>query len=277
LSLMQATECTGLAGVPSVYQTLLRSSTLSRRILKSLRNVQQAGGVLPDVLIQELRAAVPEAQVYVTYGLTEATAQLSYLPPALLDTKLGSVGRGIAGVTLQVIRESGAAVEPGEVGEILATGANISPGYLHDPEATAKKFRGGTLYTGDLATLDQEGFLYIAGRKADFIQSYGYRVSSQAVEACVFELPEVVGAAAIGVPDLARGEAIQLYVTLRAGSQITSQEIIAHCKHRLAGHMVPHEITVAKNLPVNANGNIIKALLRQRAAQRNGQSALRIA
>jgi acyl-CoA synthetase (AMP-forming)/AMP-acid ligase II len=175
---------------------------------------------------------------------------------------------------LQVISESGAAVKPGEVGEILATGSSISPGYLDDPAATAKKFRAGTLYTGDLATVDEEGFIYIAGRKADFIKSYGYRVSSQVVEACVLELPEVVGAAAIGEPDLARGEAIQLFVTLRAGSQMTPQEIKAHCKQRLAAYMIPREITMAKNLPVNANGKVIKAVLKQQVAQRNDQSAL---
>jgi long-chain acyl-CoA synthetase len=274
LSLMEATQCTGLAGVPSVYQTLLRNSTLSRRNLKSLRKVQQAGGKLPDVLIQELRAAVPEAQVYIMYGQTEATARLSYLPPALLETKLGSVGKGIPGVTLRVIRESGAAVKPGEVGEILATGANISPGYLDDPEATAKKFRAGTLHTGDLARVDGDGFIYIAGRKADFIKPYGYRVSSETVEACVLELPDIVGAAAIGVPDLERGEAIQLHVILRAGSQITAQEILVHCKQRLVAYMVPHEITMAKNLPVNANGKVVKAALKQQAAQRNGHFAL---
>jgi acyl-CoA synthetase (AMP-forming)/AMP-acid ligase II len=274
LNLMQATECTGLAGVPSVYQTLLRNSTFPRRNPKSLRQVQQAGGKLPDVLIQELRAAVPEAQVYIMYGQTEATARLSYLPPALLETKLGSVGWGIPGVTLQVIGDSGAEVKPGEVGEIRATGANISPGYLDDPEASAKRFRAGTLYTGDLATVDEGGFIYIAGRKSDFIKSYGCRVSSGVVEACVLELPEVVGAAAIGVPDLARGEAIQLYVTLRAGSQITAQEIIAHCKQRLAAYMVPNEISVAKNLPVNASGKVVKAVLKQQATQRNGQPEL---
>jgi acyl-CoA synthetase (AMP-forming)/AMP-acid ligase II len=265
LSLMEASECTGLAGVPSIYQTLLRNTTFSRRKCKSLHKVQQAGGKLPDVLIQELMAAVPEAQVYVMYGQTEATARLAYLPPALLKTKLGSVGKGIPGVTLQVIGESGAQVKPGEVGEIVARGANISPGYLDDPEATAEKFRDGALYTGDLATVDEERFIYITDRKADFIKSYGHRVSSQGIEACILELPEVVAAAAIGVPDLARGEAINVYVTLRTGSQLTSEEVIAHCKRRIAAHMVPHEVNMVKSLPMNANGKVLKAVLKQQA------------
>jgi acyl-CoA synthetase (AMP-forming)/AMP-acid ligase II len=183
----------------------------------------------------------------------------------LLKTKLGSVGKGIPGVTLQVIGESGAQVKPGEVGEIVARGANISPGYLDDPEATAEKFRDGALYTGDLATVDEERFIYITDRKADFIKSYGHRVSSQGIEACILELPEVVAAAAIGVPDLARGEAINVYVTLRTGSQLTSEEVIAHCKRRIAAHMVPHEVNMVKSLPMNANGKVLKAVLKQQA------------
>ncbi|MBE7554359.1 MAG: AMP-binding protein [Anaerolineales bacterium] len=115
---------------PSIYQTLLRNTTFPKRQLKSLRKVQQAGGKLSNVLIEELIAAVPAAQVYVMYGQTEATARLSYLPPEFLKTKLGSVGRGIPGVELQVLGEAGGEVKPGEVGEIVARGANISPGYL---------------------------------------------------------------------------------------------------------------------------------------------------
>jgi long-chain acyl-CoA synthetase len=269
LNLMEATECTGLAGVPSMYQTLLRNTTFCRRKLKALRKVQQAGGKLPDVLVQELSAALPGAEVYIMYGQTEATARLSYLPPALLGTKLGSVGKGLPGVTLQVVGESGAPIKPGEVGEVVARGANISPGYLDDPEATAEKFREGALYTGDLATVDEEGFIYITDRKSDFIKSYGYRVSSQAIEACVLELPEVVAAAAIGVPDLARGEAIQLYATLRTGSQLTSEEIIAHCKQRMSAHMVPHAVSMVKSLPVSANGKVLKTVLKRQATNLN--------
>jgi long-chain acyl-CoA synthetase len=121
--------------------------------------------------------------------------------------------------------------------------------------------------------VDEQGFIYITDRKADFIKSYGYRVSSQAIEACVLEHPEVVVVAAIGVPDLARGEAIELYLSLRSGSQLTAQEIIAHCKQRLAAYMVPHEVTITTSLPMNANGKVLKAVLKRQAAQRTAQAA----
>ncbi|HTP11836.1 MAG TPA: AMP-binding protein [Anaerolineae bacterium] len=265
LDLMEATACTGFAGVPSTYQTLLRNSTFPKRQIQSLRKVQQAGGKLQTVLIQELVQAVPRGQVYVMYGQTEATARLSYLPPELLNTKLGSIGRGIPGVTLRVMNESGTEVNPGEVGEIYAWGDNISPGYLDDPEASAQKFIAGVLHTGDLATIDEDGFIYVVDRKADFIKSYGYRVSSQEVEGCIVEVADVVAAAVIGEPDLVRGEAIKAFVVLRNGSQVKAEEIISHCAARLASYMVPKDVVFIDQLPINAHGKIVKTELRKLA------------
>jgi|WetSurMetagenome_2_1015567.scaffolds.fasta_scaffold25438_3 long-chain acyl-CoA synthetase len=266
LDLMEATACTGFAGVPSTYQTLLRNSTFPKRQIASLRKVQQAGGKLQPVLIEELIGAVPAGDVFVMYGQTEATARLSYLPPALLGTKLGAIGRGIPGVTLRVIGDDGQEVEPGEVGEIYAWGDNISPGYLDEPEASAQKFVDGVLHTGDLATIDNEGFIFVVDRKADFIKTYGYRVSSQQVENCIVELPEVVTAAVIGEPDLVRGEAIKAFVVLRAGSQLTAVDILAHCASRLANYMIPKEIAFIDQLPINAHGKIMKTELRKLSA-----------
>jgi acyl-CoA synthetase (AMP-forming)/AMP-acid ligase II len=266
LDLMEATGCTGFAGVPSTYQTLLRNSTFPRRQIKSLRKVQQAGGKLQPVLIQELIDAVPNGEVFVMYGQTEATARLSYLPPALLGTKLASIGRGIPGVTLRVIGEDGQDVKPGEVGEIYAWGDNISPGYLDEPEVSAQKFVDGVLHTGDLATVDDDGFVFVVDRKADFIKTYGYRVSSQQVENCIVELPEIVTAAVIGEPDLVRGEAIKAFVVLRAGAQLTADDILAHCAKRLASYMVPKEIAFIDKLPINAHGKIMKTELRKLSA-----------
>lgn len=265
LDALESHACTGLAGVPSVYQTLLRNTSFPHRKFKSLRKIQQAGGKLPDVLIKELQAATPQARLYIMYGQTEATARLSYLPPEMLETKLGSIGRGIPGVTLQVVDEAGLAVKPGQVGEIVARGDNISPGYLDEPEITAQKFKEGALYTGDLATVDEDGFIYIVDRKDDFIKSYGHRVSSHEIEAGVLDLPEVVAAAAVGLPDLVRGEAIRVYVTLRTDSALTPEAIIAHCRQGMALHMVPHEVVILKNLPLNENGKILKSVLRQQA------------
>jgi long-chain acyl-CoA synthetase len=263
LDMIEKTECTGIAGVPSTYQTLLRNSSLPRRGLKTLRKVQQAGGKLQVVFIKELMAALPEANIYVMYGQTEATARLSYLPPNLLQTKLGSIGKGIPGVKLSVVNEVGDAVKPNEVGEIVAWGDNVSPGYLEEPEASAEKFNLGCLHTGDLATVDEDGFIYVVDRKDDFIKCLGHRVSSQEVEAAVLQIPEVVSAAAIGVPDDIQGEAIVVYATLKNKAMITPEEVIAHCRQKLARHMIPKDVIFIDSLPMNAHGKVVKAKLKE--------------
>ncbi len=266
LDLLERAQCTGFAAVPSIYQLLLRDSSFCRRKFAHLRKVQQAGGKLQDILIRELAAALPQAQVYIMYGQTEATARLSYLPPALLSEKLGSVGCGIPGVTLRVLDDSGLPVHPGDIGEICAQGDNVCPGYWNDPEASAEKFIGGLLHTGDLATVDDDGFIYIVDRKSDFIKPFGNRVSSQQIESCVLELPDVVAAAAIGEPDLVSGEAIKVFVTLRTASQLHPADIIAHCARRLSRHMIPHEVAVLEHLPLNTHGKVVKSELRKLAA-----------
>lgn len=266
LDLMESAECTGFAGVPSTYQTLLRNSSFPRREMKSLRKLQQAGGKLQNVLIEELVAAVPQARVFIMYGQTEATARLSYLPPEALATKLGSIGKGIPGVTLSVLDDNGHAVKPGEVGEIYALGDNISPGYLNEPEANSHKFINGMLKTGDLATVDEDGYIYIVDRKADFIKSHGFRVSSQQVESVILELKEVVATAVIGQPDLVRGEAIRAFVVLHEGAALTVEEIIAHCGRRMANYMVPRDVVFINKMPLNAHGKVIKNELRNLSA-----------
>jgi long-chain acyl-CoA synthetase len=268
LDLMDSAGCTGFAGVPSSFQLLLRISTFKRRQLPRLRLIQQAGGKLHDVLIRELVDCKPDAKVYVMYGQTEATARLSYLPPEMLGTKLGSIGRGVPGVELRVVMEDDREARPGEVGEVVARGRSISPGYWNDSEATAQKFVDGALRTGDLATVDEDGFITIVDRKDDFIKSWGYRVSSQEIESCVLQLPDVVSAAAIGVADDSAGEAIHVFLTLRPDAETVPDAVIAHCRARLAKYMVPETVHVIKTLPLNANGKVVKSQLRAMAGQK---------
>ncbi len=263
---MEQYACTGLAGVPSSFNLLLRNSTFRHRPLPALRQIQQAGGRLPTVLVDELVAAQPQAQVFLMYGQTEATARLACLPPELLGTKRGSVGRAIPGVELYVLGPDGEPVAPGEVGEICAKGENVARGYFGDPVATEAKFGGGILRTGDLATVDSDGFLYVVDRKEDFIKSWGYRISSQDVESAALELPDVIAAAAVGMPDADAGERVVLVVTVRRDSQVTSDGVLAHCRSRLPKHMVPHAVLLLDALPLNASGKVSKAALRDRLA-----------
>jgi len=266
LDLLEREKCTVLAGVPSSFQLLLRASTFARRALPSLRLIQQAGGKLPPVLIEELLAAVPEARLFVMYGQTEATARLSYLPPDRLQDKSGSIGKGIPGVELRVLAESGEPVAPGERGEIYATGANISPGYYDDAEGSVAKFTPYGLRTGDLAVVDGDGYIFIVDRRDDFIKSWGHRISSQEVEAAALRMEQLVSAAVIGVPDDEAGEAVTLFVTARPGAMVSPDEVLAVCRRHLPKYMVPRSVLVLGALPLNSSGKVAKRRLREMAA-----------
>jgi long-chain acyl-CoA synthetase len=266
VELLEREECTVLAGVPSSFQLLLRTSTFARRALPSLRLIQQAGGKLPPVLIEELLAAKPAVKLFIMYGQTEATARLSYLPPDELPEKLGSVGKGIPGVELRVLNKNGEPVAPGEQGEIYAAGANISPGYYQDPEGSAAKFTQHGLRTGDLATVDDDGYIFIVDRRDDFIKSWGHRFSSQEVEAAALRIEQLVSAAVIGVPDDEAGEAVTLFVSARPGSGITTDDVLAVCRQHLPRYMVPRSVLFLDALPLTATGKIAKPRLREMAA-----------
>jgi long-chain acyl-CoA synthetase len=266
LDMIEREECTVLAGVPSSFQLFLRASTFVTRPLPSLRLIQQAGGTLPRVLIDELLTAKPAAALFVMYGQTEATARLSYLPPDELLQKSGSIGKGIPGVELRVLGENGEPVRPGERGEIYAKGANISPGYYGDPEGSVEKFTPHGLRTGDLAVVDDDGYIFIVDRRDDFIKSWGHRVSSQEVEAAALRMTDLVSAAVIGVPDDAAGEAITLFAVARPGADVTPDEILAVCHRHVPKHMVPRSVIIIGELPLNANGKIAKRRLREMAA-----------
>ena len=187
----------------------------SKMSFPHLRYVQQAGGQLAPAFVTELRRALPATQVFVMYGQTEATARLSYLPPELLDTKLGSVGKGIPGVALSVVDEFGQRVLPGQTGEIVAEGGNVTLGYWQDEEETARHFRNGKLYTGDLATVDEDGFIHIVDRAKDFLKCGGKRVSCRSLENILLEHAALLEAAVVGVPDEVLGEAVVAYIVPR--------------------------------------------------------------
>lgn len=267
LQRMQQTECTGFAGVPSHFQILLRKSNLFRTPLPHLRYVQQAGGCLAPAFIRDLRRALPHTEFFVMYGQTEATARLSYLPPEFLDSKIGSIGKGIPGVRLAVLNDAGGRVAPGETGEIVAEGANVARGYWKAPEESAASFRNGKLYTGDLATIDQDGFIYVVGRAKNMIKCGGERVSCRRIEEEILACDEVEEVAVTGMPDEILGEAIQAFIVARrAGSPSFAETVQAFCRRRLPPRLVPRRIFVLPRLPKNSAGKVLRSRLQPGSA-----------
>ncbi|HEX4382628.1 MAG TPA: AMP-binding protein [Myxococcales bacterium] len=264
LQRMIETRCTGFAGVPSHYQILLRKSSFKQLQFPDLRWLQQAGGKLQEAFVRELRAAKPNARLYIMYGATEATARLSILPHAELDTHFGSIGRGIPGVKLRVLDEKGKQVLPGEHGEIVAEGLNISRGYYRDPHETAASFRDGKLHTGDLATVDADGFIYVIGREKSFLKTGGTRISADRFEEALLAFEGIVEVAVIGVPDEVMGEAPAAFVVARDASDATFLPRLRAFAEKLAPVMRPKLIELVSELPKSAAGKVQRMKLYER-------------
>jgi long-chain acyl-CoA synthetase len=256
-------ECTGIAGVPSTYQILLRKSRFRELAFPKLKWFQQAGGKLPNPQIAEVLSSFPQVRFFLMYGQTEATARLSYLPPERLGDKLGSIGLGLPSTRLEVLKPDGTAVALGsdETGEIVASGGNITLGYWNDPSETAKFFRNGRLHTGDIARVDSEGFIFVVEREREMIKSGGNRVSAKEIEDVIAKMPEVVEVAVVGVPHELLGECIKAFVVAVPGARIQSQDIREHCRKELPLFKVPEEVFLISNMPHNGSGKILKPKL----------------
>lgn len=218
-------KCTSFYGVPSHFQMMLRmSKVFTTSKLPDLRYVAQAGGKLANAFIREFIQLFPDVSFYVMYGQTEATARLSFLDPKLLPEKLGSMGKGIPGVTLEVLNKKGEQVQPGEVGELVASGENIMMGYYHDQQLTDQVLRDEKLYTGDLGTVDEDGYIYITAREKEIIKVAGERVSPKEIEDAIVHMPQVIDCSVIGVDDELLGEAIKTYIVLNRSARKSMTE-----------------------------------------------------
>lgn len=265
-------SCTGFSGVPSTYQILLSRGKFLKREMPSLRYMTQAGGKLENSFIKQIVEAFPAKRFFVMYGATEATARMSYLPPELLSRKMGSIGKGIPGVTLKVVGDDGREVAPGEVGEIRAQGENIMKGYYRDPEGTAAVIKDSCYCTGDLARVDEDGFIYVVGRCRDIIKSAGYRISPYEIESIVCEIEGVASCAVVGIPDDLMGEAVIAIVQPKEGIDAgrLSETIGSACKKRLPSYKVPRSIVFKQHLPVNSSNKVDKITLRREIMEGRG-------
>lgn len=266
LNAMQAHEVTGFAGVPSTFALLLHRSNLDAVTLPSLRYVTQAGGNMPPQKITEWLARGPRASFFVMYGATEAAARLTYVPPRVLERKLGSIGVPIPGVTMTIVQEDGTVAPPGAVGELVAHGDNIARGYWKSPTDTADRFGPLGFRTGDLGYRDDEGFLFLVGRRHDMIKVGANRVGAKEIENVLHEHQAVAEAAVVAAPHDLNGEVPIAFVTLNTPLADAERELQAHCARRLAAYKVPLRVVAEGDLPRLAEtGKVDKRTLRDRA------------
>jgi acyl-CoA synthetase (AMP-forming)/AMP-acid ligase II len=214
-------------------------------------------------LAQMLKSALPNTDIYIMYGQTEACARLSYLEPEELFRKAGSIGKAIPNVILRVLDQDGNPVKSGEIGEIVAQGENIMAGYWNDAEATQQVLKKESLWTGDLAKMDDEGYLYIVSRKSDMIKSGAHRIAPKEIEEIILEHEGVHEVAVLGIEDDILGEAIKACVVLKDEKSCTKKEIVAHCRRNLPAYKVPHQVQFYQRLPKTTSGKIKKNELRQ--------------
>jgi long-chain acyl-CoA synthetase len=231
--------------------------------LSAARFAVSGGAPLPTEVLHrfEARYGIP---IYEGYGLTEASPVLTENPP-LGHRKVGSVGPPLPGVELRVVDGTGKEVPTGEIGEIVARGANIMQGYLNQPEDTAEVLRDGWLSSGDLGKCDADGYFYIVDRKKDLIIVGGLNVYPREVEDILAAHPAVAEVAVVGIPDSMRGEVPKAYVVLRPGAAASRKELLRFARERLASFKVPREVEFCEGLPRTTSGKVLRQHLRSTA------------
>ncbi|MER5468158.1 long-chain fatty acid--CoA ligase [Streptomyces sp. NPDC002935] len=256
LEIMARDEVTVFLGVPTMYAALLHAELPDGFDTARLRLAVSGGAALPVEVLHgfERRFGAP---VLEGYGLSETSPVTAFNHPDR-PRKAGSIGVPIRGVEMRLVGEDGGVVAPGEIGEIAIRGENIMTGYWNRPEATAEAIRDGWFHSGDLARVDEDGFYFIVDRKKDMIIRGGYNVYPREVEEVLYEHPAVAEAAVVGVPHPLHGEEIAAVVTLRPGAEVTTEEIVAHVKERVAAYKYPRIVTIATELPKGPTGKILK-------------------
>ncbi|WP_243356308.1 fatty acid--CoA ligase family protein [Bacillus litorisediminis] len=251
---------TVFAGVPTMYNFLYQYPEGNPDDLKSLRLCVSGGASMPVALLKnfekKFKVAVSEG-----YGLSEASPVTAFNP---LDRprKPGSIGTSIINVENKVVDPNGEEVPIGQVGELIVKGPNVMKGYYKMPEETEATIKEGWLYTGDLARMDEEGYFYIVDRKKDMIIVGGYNVYPREVEEVLYNHPDIVEAAVVGVPDSTHGEAVKSFVVSN-NPHLTADDVIEYCSLHLAKYKLPSYVEFLDELPKNATGKILRRSLKE--------------
>lgn len=267
LALIERERLTGGWMAPVMLNRTLALAGRERFDLSSFRWLVGGGERTPEERIREFSQLFRSARYIDAYGLTESCSGDTMMEAGREIEKIGSTGRALANVQIDIRDEAGRPVLPGEAGEICLRGPKVTRGYWRDEQKTRASFLDEWFRTGDIGYLDAEGFLYLTDRKKDMILSGGENIASSEVERVLYQLPQVAEAAAVGVPDPRWGERVTAVVVLRAGTALTLDEVRAHCKHQLGGFKTPKQLVIRQSLPRNPSGKVLKRVLRDELSQ----------
>ncbi len=255
-------QVTSFFAPPTVWIALLRSPLFDQTDLSSLRKGYYGAAIMPVEILGELGRRLPNVRFWNLYGQTEIAPLATVLKPDDQIRKAGSAGRPALNVETRVVDDAGRLVPPGAIGEIIHRSPHLLQGYYEDQERTDAVFDGGWFHSGDLATVDDEGYITIVDRKKDMIKTGGENVASREVEETIYGVASVSEVAVVGVPHPYWIEAVVAVVVRRAGQTLTEDEVIAHCRAQLAGFKVPKRVVFLDALPKNPSGKVLKRELR---------------
>ena len=254
---------------PIILHGVVAGNLLEGRNLDRLRIFISGGAPVPFELLEAAQGFLPNGSMVQGYGLTETSPILTFmhLQQTVSATGAGSdacrsAGRPLAGIDLRLVDDGGHDVRAGGVGELVVRGPNVMAGYLDRPQATAEALRDGWFHTGDVARLDEHGFVHIVDRKKDVIITGGENVYSAEVETVLRQHPSVGEAAVIGVPDETYGETVLAVVVTAGDDRLREDEIQDFCRGHIGGYKVPRRIVFVQDLPKSALGKVLKSRLR---------------
>ncbi len=274
---------TGLTCVPPLWLQLV-DQDWPAEATRSMRYFANTGGRMPRATLAKLRALFPAASPYLMYGLTEAFRS-TYLDPAEVDRRPDSIGKAIPNAEIVVVGKDGAVCGPGEEGELVHRGALVAMGYWGDAERTAERFKPApgsdpaitttelAVWSGDVVTTDEDGFLYFVGRADEMIKTSGYRVSPTEIEEVAYETGLVRDAVALGIDDPRVGQQIALIVSPSNGRELEPGTLLAELRKQLPMYMVPKQVIVQSELPRSPNGKFDRNSLRQEIGKQLAESA----
>jgi long-chain acyl-CoA synthetase len=263
LEMTDAYKPTFMPLVPTLFVGMLRHPELKKFNLKSIKGCFSGAAPLALETIKEFESATG-SQICEGYGLSE-TSPVATVNPYGGKTKVGSIGLPISDTQLKIVDldTGNKEMKVGEPGEVLIKGPQVTNGYYKKPEETKKTIKDGWLYTGDIGTMDEEGYFFIVDRKKDMIIAGGYNIYPRDIDEVLYQHPKVSEGCAIGVPDPYRGETVKVFVVLKEGQTATEKEIIDFCKQKLAPYKVPKLVEFVPSLPKSGVGKILRKELRQ--------------
>ena len=253
-------------GAITAFSALLNAPGFTKDHFASLTSIYSGGAAISPTAEKAFLDATG-TQVHNAYGLTETTSPMTVTPfgsPSPVDPTSGALSVGVPApnTIVRIQSDDGTDLPIGEVGEIVADGPQVIAGYWGKPEETAANLPGGALKSGDVGFMNPEGWVFIVDRKKDMINASGYKVWPREVEDVLAEHPAVRESAVVGVPDEKRGETVKAFVSLKAGATATPEELIAHCKERMAAYKYPRSVVLIDELPKTVTGKILRRELR---------------